>query len=567
MTITSENIILTGDDYHELYADSGKVPGTPVTVQNTGVSDLYYAIVTAKPDRDNNAYRILRRGDIVTFDQGDLDVWFRSPCVDGEYNVGVIPSVGKFEKTAFGELAVESKTPIVQISAQYGIQPDTVAASSNGTVGVQDSNFVLTSGTDPNGVSAIYTKQQLQYRAGQGTECSITALFSPGVAGSTQLAGLVSSDCGLAFGYDGENFGIVRYRNGSLEIQRLTLTVAAAGATNATVTVAGVAFSIPLTVSTINQNAYEIAAYLKANDPRFNYRSTGAVVTAVGNLPNFGGPGAVFAFTHATAVGSWSQVAEARAPDEFWTYKDQWNVRPDIDIDPNMGNVYRIKMQYLGYGNSEYYVEDPQTGDLVLVHTDRYVNRNVVPSVNNPIFRIGWVIRNTGNTTDLTLKGASAAGFIEGMVLPDATPRGLFAAQTGVGLTRTNIVSFRNRDDYKNQLNKLSIIPQLLSFSTDSAKFAVFEVVVNPVPTAGQFINWQYLDQANSLMEYASNNYTLASGIVVATFVVDATGSRDIDISKLVKQHYPSDYYSIAARITTGAASQMAVSGVWLEDI
>ncbi|MGB0943138.1 MAG: hypothetical protein ACPGUE_12080 [Marinomonas sp.] len=465
-------------------------------------------------------------------------------------------------KTAFGELSVASLTPLVQVTAQYGLLDDVLGIALGGSVTTQDSNFVASTGAGPNNVAAIVSSREAQYKAGQGLMARFTAIFTQGQANSTQQAGLITSESAFAFGYNGSEYGILHARDGQLENQELTVTTSATSAETATVVVDGVGYPVNLSNGTTQDNAFEIATELESTVPGYNFTSVGDVVYCLAQLPDFGS--GVFAFTSATAVASWVQIKNGVIPTETWIPKVNWNLYPDIDIDPALGNVYQIQIQYLGYGAITFSVEDPDNGELVPVHIIKYSNSAIVPSVSNPIFRVGWAARNTGNTSDIVVKGASAAAFVEGAVVYDGLPKGICQTQLGVNTTRTNILSIRNRLTFNGTANRAEIIPIAASFATDTTKTAFFELLRDPV-YADPVTFERY--SANSLMELSKDSVEVSGGEVVDCFTVKSATSIQVDINKVLEQMIPGETYSIAASVSSGSASDMDATFAFKEDL
>lgn len=466
--------------------------------------------------------------------------------------------------TAFGEASVANPSPVVQITGQYGLLDDVLTATLGGTTETIDSKFSVSTGTGASNVAAIVSRREAQCKAGQGLLCRITAVFSQGVANSTQQAGFITSESSFCFGYNGADFGIVHSRDGQLEYQELLVTSSAVGNQAATITVDGVDYIVNLTTGTEVHNAFEIATSLNTQVGGYSFTSNSNTVYALAQLPDFGGGS--FAFTSANAVASWTQIQNGTIPSETWVNKADWNVRSDIDIDPALGNVYQIQMQYLGFGGIRFFVEDPETAEFVLVHVIQYANSATVPSVSNPIFRVGWAVRNTGNTTDIILQGASAAAFIEGKIEYDGKPRGFCQTQPSVGVTRVNVLGFRNRLTFNGTANRAEIIPLILSLATDTTKIAVFEIIQDPVPSGGDLI-WSYVDQNLSLMEVTTDNTPIVGGTPVACINVTSGSAAVLDMQKILESQSPNAEFSITARVTSGLLSEMSASGTWKEDL
>ena len=463
--------------------------------------------------------------------------------------------------SAYDQLLTASDTPVAQITAHYGLLDDVLTANLGGTTSTANSNFVASTGTGANNVSAIVSNREIQYRAGQGMRCEISAVFTTGTANSTQQAGFLNSESSFCFGYNGVDFGIVHSRDGKQENQELTLTVGAGGSENASVTIDGVLYSVPITSGSPEDNAYEIATYLNENNPAYTFTSVQAVVYALAQLPDFGG--GAFTFSSASAVGAWVQIASGTLSAETWVNQADWNGDP-VNIDQQKGNVYQIQMQYLGYGGIFFWIKDPSTSRFVLVHTIHYESTAVVPSIANPIFRIGWACRNTGNTTDIQVKGASAGSFTEGMVHYDGRPKGLCRENLAVGTSLENVLTVRNRLTFNDEANRAEIIPLFLSLSTDTTKTAVFEIIQAPIVN-GALVFERYKE--SSLMEFSADPVLVTGGDVVACFDVSASGAVIVDISKIIEDMLPGEQFCICAKVTSGSSSEMDVALTWKEDL
>lgn len=458
--------------------------------------------------------------------------------------------------SAFGELMTAQETPITQISAEYGLL-GVVVANLGGTTSVSDGMFVCSTGAGTNNVSAILSARECNQRPGQGLVTKFSALFTDGVPNNTQESGLISSESVFAFGYNGVDFGVLYASAGQLEIQSLQITVGATTNQNATITVDGVSHIVAITNSTINQNAYEIAVALNLIEPRYRFSSNEDKVIALARLPDFGD--GLFSFSSGTALAVWTEVLSSVIPTEVWVKKSDWNVAPDFNVTPSNLNDYKIQIQ----GNINFFIKDEEDGKFKLVHIIKYIDNAIKPSIANPTFRIGWATRNTGNTSDIIVKGAYTSAFIEGALKYNQTPLGKDSLQLSVGSVATNVISFRNRSVFKGRPNRAEIIPILLSLGTDSIKSVIFEIISRPTTT--EFMSWEYIDIDNSIMEYSTSNVPV-SGNDVAVFVVSSNG-KDVDMQKLLEFQIPTSDFSITARTTSGSASTMIASGTWKEDL
>lgn len=122
-------------------------------------------------------------------------------------------------KTAFSELSVAENTPVAQISFEYGLNTQLVTTSltGSGTATTTSGNLVLSTTANASSSSQAVSRRYLKYRAGQGAVGRGTMLFTTGVTGSNQYAGIGTPDMqnGYFFGYQGATFGIFHINNGS----------------------------------------------------------------------------------------------------------------------------------------------------------------------------------------------------------------------------------------------------------------------------------------------------------------------------------------------------------------
>lgn len=473
-------------------------------------------------------------------------------------------AINNFPLTAFGELSVAELNPVAQVTAQYGLRSDVLTVNLGGTTTSTDSKFVASTGTGINNVSAIVSTKQATYRAGQGLNARFTALFTKGKANSLQQAGFITSESSFAFGFNGVDFGILHSRDGAQEQQVLTITTPASGAENATITIDDVVHIVPLTAGTAEFNAYQIAVELESQSSSYDFSSVDNTVQCLARLPDFGG--GAFTFSSATAIAAFSQVEAGLLPIETWVNKADWNVNPTIDIDPTLGNVYQIQLQYLGFGGIRFYIENPQTALYELVHIIRYANTSLVPSVVNPIFRVGWACRNTGNNTDIVVQGASGGLFIEGIKFFDGSHSASAITQPAIGTTLTSLFCIKNRLTFNGLSNRAEILFKAMNISTDTTKTGEFQLILNPVVLTGDSLNFSLID-STCLAEIATDTATIVGGLEIGAANIRNLTPFKIDIQDIIPSLLPGDILCVAARVSSGAASEMATALSWVDDL
>ncbi|QZY57587.1 hypothetical protein K7H06_19015 [Crassaminicella profunda] len=93
-----------------------------------------------------------------------------------------------------------------------------VSCDEGGTVYCNNSKAVLetTAALPETSITAkMETVRVLRYQSGLGAQARFTAIFTTGVANSTQLIGIGDTTDGFFFGYNGTTFGILRLQNGT----------------------------------------------------------------------------------------------------------------------------------------------------------------------------------------------------------------------------------------------------------------------------------------------------------------------------------------------------------------
>ena len=366
----------------------------------------------------------------------------------------------------------------------------------------------------------------------------------------------------LGFGYLGLDFGIIYNHGGQSEIQELTVTTPASGSENATITINGTGYTVALTTGTVQHNAFEIANSLQSQVPLWDFSSNDDQVVARALLAEvFSG---AFTFSSGTAVATFAQINAGAIPTINLIKQVDWNIKKRPDLDPSKGGVYQVQFQYLGYGPFYFSVENPVTGDLEVVHILEYGNANIVPSLSNPTFRVGWAAVNDGNTTSLTVKGASAAMFNEGEIVITELPRSLKNTQPNVGTSDfINVLSFRNRLVFSTNRNRVEIEPFIVTTVTDSSKGAIIEISKGTIPNDD--LDFVYVDKDNSTTEYAVNSTIMTGGVPIIDSIATDVGTK-IDLRELGISLFPDEYFSISAKVISGAAASVSATITWVED-
>ena len=501
---------------------------------------------------------------------------------NGGTNV-VTADLGAAARSAFGELLTVSPTPIVQLDALRGVDAadmTTLASGTGATAGTDAAKIVfkVQSGTSSNGDAHLLSKKYMKYRPGQGSLSRFTAAFTTGVANSTQRAGLTDSEVALCVGYDGVDFGVVRATGGKVPIHKLTITIAPTGTQTGVVTLNGVAKNVTITAGTTVGCAAQIAIdgvvgypgwYTEQVDNVVIFRAIDPYVTSGAFSFSSTGAGTL-------AVGTFATIQTGVAQTEYWTKQADFNMdtldgsgdanNPSgMDLDPTKLNVFQISFRWLGVGVINYAIEDQVTGEIIMFHRQHYTNQHLLPHIDNPSFRIGYTVTNKGNTTNLTVIGASMMMAIEGVLNLSRASKSAAVNKTSLAKDDLHhVLSLRNSYTFADKINTASINLKGLSFGVQATDPVTIYVFQDPTT---QSVPLVFNDVLNSITTRSSTTATfnIASELPIAVYVVGVNGYDNLDVSHLLISEPAGSTLSFAAT-SPAAISRITVAAMWSED-
>lgn len=469
---------------------------------------------------------------------------------------------------AFGELMVTELQSYASLDPTSGLDTRTIETFNNGTgskATIDDNNpgreFSAHSGTTIGGYGVVRSKRSLTYRPGIGSLARFTARFSTPVANSIQRAGMFNIGNELTFGHDGDNgFGILRKTGARPEIRKLTINTSSNQNTTATVTLNGTSQTVSITNSSAEQNAFEIvnnynwlllgwSAYNVDNTIYFQSRTSGSKsgtysATASGNFD------ATFTQTEGGSDGT-----------QHWAYQADWNgdtLQSESDtfiLDPTKGNVYQIQYQYLGYGALKFYIENPENGRFVLVHTIKYSNSNTTPSLDVPTFKIGIIAASEGSTTDVSVHAGSLALFHESAIEPPKNISAFRGEVGGVGTTLTNVVACKKITISNETLNITDIVLEEITAASEGTKPVIFDVLLNP--TFANNTLWEDTNSNTPLLA-TSTGGAVTGGTLLYSIALSKSSNIKIDLTNLNIVLTNDDIICVAARATSGNTDAVA---------
>jgi hypothetical protein len=477
--------------------------------------------------------------------------------------------------TAFDEPISVPLTPVIQADAQYGLDPDFWIQTKlrGGDITITPYNtWQVSSGTSPGGYARLATSKYMSYQDGQGSLFRWTAAFTAtgtdknalGVDSIVQNTGPIDREDGYSFGYSGDpsnrKIGILHRRNGKTEIRTLTITRAPTGNQTATITLDGTAYTVAITAGDVYHCANQIATALKAITTATNtwdIEGCNGVVTFTYYSP--GAHSGTYSFSSAgtgtTALGTFAQVAAGTTPTDVWTYVDQWD-NQTIQFDPTKLNVYQIDMRWLGAGRVRFFMENPATGKMELVHTQRWAGTSVVPHINKPALRIAYRSGTTNPAVtpsqNVVVTGASVMSGVQGLRTQTGSSQGRYNidATNKAKDTVWHLMSVQNPFVRAGGVNKASLMMQTLTVAAQGADPSVIYIVKDAfalsdvlayiaIPNTTPAMFAQYSISAvsidlstqricnvqtlgingNATFDLASYNLTLAPGETISVFI------------------------------------------------
>lgn len=485
--------------------------------------------------------------------------------------------------TLYGEVLTASFRPLIQVDPTYGFDRtvETFIDTTPGTGSVTTANgsFICQTGAGVGGYAVIRSRRSVSARPGQTTNCRLTALFdtanSP--AQSLQIAGAWNATNGFLAGMNGASgFGVMHRTNGQHEVRTLTLTVAAGGAENATLTLNSVAYVIPVTAGTTAFGAYQIATWLNANQLVWDAFQNGSTVVLFAK--NVGPLAGTYSLASTgTMAGTIAQNGAGVVNTENWVQQANFSLdilngsgTSGITIDPSRGNNYEIRYQP-GYGIVDMRLQSSKTGQYFTYHQFKFTNTTTAASLLNGALKVGWAAASLGSAVNITVSGGGGAIGIDGETHPFTRPLGFSYQRASVGATLTSVFALRVRSEFAGRVQLRELLPKLAFVSPEGNKACEVKILLNP--TFSGTTNWTYLNQGVSIMEYDTTGTTFSSqGEEVASFIVAGGSSGSLRFKDLAEESSDAvhlsrgDVLCIAARITGGAGVAVTASISWTEE-
>ena len=494
----------------------------------------------------------------------------------GVSNLGALVATPPAEgKTSFGEAAVAQAHPVIQLKATYGVNDLEIEIHENNAGTVTNSSAMVncSSGASANSEGSFHTREIISYKPGQGIMARFTAKYTTGVANNIQAAGIGSYGEMLGFGYNGTAFGIRHKHGGSPEVRTLTVTTASTTAENITITLDGTAEATVAVTNTgdTTLTANEIAAHDYSNvGPGWHAYAVGSTVVFIA-WDASARTGTYTLSGATTAVGTFAQTVVGVAATDTWVAQASWNGDDIFDgngvtgvtLDPTKGNVFQVKFQYLGFGAIKYFIEDPNDGEMHLVHTIAYSNANTSPSLMNPSFPLRVESINGSNTSDIVCSTASMAAFIEGTHAYQGLRAGVKATATLATANETPLLTLGPKISQNGKVNQTKLKFFLVSAAVNHNKPVTINYYRNATLTGASFTDFN----ADSGIHTDSAATAVSGGTFMFALPLAPQGNAvfQLPATIIASDLGPGDTITVAADPLSGTNAEVLVSFYFVE--
>jgi hypothetical protein len=478
--------------------------------------------------------------------------------------------------TAVTVLANYIRITNAAVGDSTSIQPITmpITSISNISYNKTESTMSITNGAGIGTYSIMRSNRGNKYRPGQGGIGRFTAIFDTPTTGIQQIAGVGNLCCGFFFGVnpaDGE-FGILHRKTGLPAVYKLTIDTAPNAGQIATITLDGIDFEVTLSSSTAQVAAYDITIasntflpgqwLLEQIDNTVTFFSETVVGTRSINSYSFSSTG--------NATGTFTTISEGITVENEWISQHNWNQNKlngyeisKMNFNPTKGNVFQIQYQWLGFGIIKFLIEDNITGAFVPVHSIRYANKHILPSITQPALKLLWSVNATTVASSGTMQMASGGLFNEGIIKDFDNNFSLSESHTTSSSSEEHILTIKNRQTFYGKTNNAVIKPKFLSFINDANKGGIIKVYSGTILTD---YNYQYVNEIKSVSVFDISG-TISSGTEIFTAGIAKGSTVEVNLSNF-ENLFLQQNETLTFTITRVTNTNVEVSAtmVWHED-
>lgn len=282
----------------------------------------------------------------------------------------------------------------------------------------------------------------------------------------------------------------------------------------------------------------------------------------------FGYNGATFGILQLSTV--YGVTVSSQTVNNIWIPQASWDQDPfngtgasGVVLDPTKGNVYKIQMQWLGFGIINFFIENPNNGQFSLVHTINYSNVNTLTSLSNPSLPASVFVTNRTVSNPISVKTPCMAIFVEGNIFNGSI---IYSHNTQTGNINNSVpvFSIQNVSTFNGILNRKYVLIKNLSVYSSSnqvTSYANFQLILNGLSA----VTYTSVN-SNSVVQYNDGSGTISGGRILFTIYCSNNMFQNIDLESYNIILNPSDVLTVFANITHVTGNQRAQAAIdWVE--
>lgn len=260
--------------------------------------------------------------------------------------------------------------------------------------------------------------------------------------------------------------------------------------------------------------------------------------------------------------GSDTQVAQA-----------SWNGTVPAGLSYQLGNIFQIRFQWLGYGYIRFYILDPngQDNGYALVHTINYPNTSALTHILNPTLPLFAEIANTGNNTDMVMYSPSAVAGTEGNVHvgfhnPLDVWNTVDAVATYSDVNNNHFITIQNKSTFNTLANRIPVYVKSIELSRGSGGSNGATIRFYENATTAGVRTYNDVDTNNSPVATSVTATTITGGTVTRTYSMPSsrTGIQlEFEDGEIVI--LPGSTLTIAVQDSQVAGTDFTVNVNWQE--
>ena len=252
-----------------------------------------------------------------------------------------------------------------------------------------------------------------------------------------------------------------------------------------------------------------------------------------------------------------------------WTYQADWN-DDNFDgtgdsgetLNPQLGNVYEINYQWLGFGAIFFSIETTHH-EIRHAHAIEYANTTTTPTIQQPSLPIIIESRNAGNNTNVQIKSSSVAAFNQGPVADlGSTYSEEATALTGV-TSEVAVLSLKVNETMNGVQSYIPVLPLEFTGVGEGTGSNPIRFGLYLDTSLGGAPSWTNVDASFSTVSYDTAATTVTGGTKLGSYIVERNRGLQINLKEKNIQLGRNQLLTVTASSASTCDPDVAL--VWLE--